>query len=147
MYFTLKNYQVLKLKNYFKSKSLFIVLHCAKLNLKDWIYIEQKLKELKVSYYKPLNKIVLKELKNSVYINYSFVINGFFLFISFDNSKKMFDIVNKLNLLFVIICFKLTNKLYSPKQLNKFQFLFFKENVIKFYKILHKSIKSSYILI
>ena len=154
MHFTLKSYQVFKLKNYFRIKSLFIVFHCAKLNLKEWVHIEQKLKKLKLSYYKPLNKVMVKELKSSLHSNYSSIINGSVLFVSFDTSSGSFsDLVTDLNHLqkslkplFIKVSLKLNNKLYSPQQLLKFQTLVYKENVFKSYKVLNKFLKFSYLL-
>ena len=153
MHFTLKSYQILKLKNYFKNKSLFIVFHCAKLNLKDWMKTEQKLKKLKLSYFKPLNKITVKELKNSIYSNYSSIINGSVLFVSFEAGKDSQEMVQNLNELekslkplFVTVSLKLNNKLYSPQQLSKFQTFGYKENMFKFHKVLNKSLKTSYVL-
>ena len=154
MHFTLKSYKVFKLKNYFKTKSLFIVFHCAKLNLKEWVHIEQKLKKLKLNYYKPLNKVTVRELKNSIYCNYSSIINGSVLFVSFDiTNDSVFDLANDLNQLqkslkplFIKVSLKLNNKLYSPQQLLKFQNLSYKKNVFKFNKVLNKFLKSSYVL-
>jgi hypothetical protein len=153
MHFNLKSYQVFKLKNYFKNKSLFIVFHCAKLNLKEWVQIEQKLKKLKLNYYKPLNKVTLKELKNSIYFNYSPIINGSVLFVSFDSSNSSSDLPHNLNQLqnslksvFIQVSLKLNNKLYSTQQLVKFQNLSYKENIFKFHKVLNKSLKTCYVL-
>ena len=154
MYFNLKNYQVLKLKNYFKNKSLFVIFHCAKLNLKGWIKTEQKLKKLNLKYYKPLNKVTLKNLKNSVYSNYSSIINGFILFVSFETNKKdsnetlhnLNELEKNLKPLFINVSLKLNNKFYSPKQLEKLQSLNYKDNMFKLHKVLNKSLKTSFVL-
>lgn len=154
MYFTLKRYQVFKLENYFKTKSLFIVFHCVKLNLTQWVHIEQKLKKLKLSYYKPSNKITVRELKNSIYCNYSFIINGLVLFVSFDTTAGSFlDLLSDLNQLqkslkplFIKVSLKLNDRLYSPQQLSKCQNLIYMKNIFKFNKTLNHFLKSSYVL-
>lgn len=152
MHFTLKSYQVLKLKNYFKNKSLFIVFHCAKLNLKEWVQIEQKLKILKLKYYKPLNKITLNELEKSVYNNYKFIMNGFVLFLNY-KSTNCFDLAYNLNQLQVNlnplltqVSLKLNSTFYSPKQLVKLQKISYKDNTLQLCKMLSQSLKMSYML-
>lgn len=153
MQFTLKSYQILKLKNYFKNKSLFIVFHCAKLNLKEWVQVEQKLKTLQLNYYKPLNKVTLIELKNSKYLNYNSLINGFVLFVSFNGNKFSSDLTQdlqqfqtRLKPLFITLSLKLNDKVYSPQQLNNFKKLSYKENMFKFCRTLNSSLKTSYVL-
>lgn len=152
MDFTLKSYQVFKIKNYFKNKSLFIVFHCAKLNLNEWVQIEQKLKIIKLKYYKPLNKITTNELEKSVYRNYKFMVNSFILFLSYD-SICCFDLAYNLNQLqinlkplLVKVSLKLNNNVYSSKQLIKFQKIGYKDNVLEFCKVLSQSLKISYVL-
>lgn len=152
MHLTLKSYQVLKLKNYFKNKSLFIVFHCAKLNLKEWVQIEQKLKLLNLKYYKPLNKITINELEKSIHCNYKFMMNGFVVFLSY-NCISHCDIAYNLNYiqvslkpLLIQVSLKLNNKIYSSKQLVKFQKISYKDNVLQLCKVLNQSLKMSYVL-
>ena len=84
MKFNLKKYQIFKLKIYLKEKD-FLIFHCAKLNLKQWIIIEQQLKKLNLKYYKPLNGISLKILNTSTHKYFSHLINGPVLFIEYDS--------------------------------------------------------------
>jgi hypothetical protein len=152
MDFTLKSYQVFKLKSYFKNKSLFIVFHCAKLNLNEWVQIEQKLKKLKLKYYKPLNKMTINELEKSVYCHYKFMVNSFILFLSYD-CISCFDLAYNLNQLqvnlkplLIKVSLKLNNQFYSSKQLIKFQQIGYKDNALEFCKVLSQSLKISYVL-
>lgn len=147
MDFTLKNYQVLKFKNYFKNKSLFLVFHCAKLNSKEWSETDQKLKRSKLNYYKPLNKVMLKELKSSIYINYNPIINSSLLFISLKDTHNLIKLNNNLQPLFVNVCLKLNNRLYSIQQLNKVQNLSYTKNVFKCYKRSNTFLKFSHIFV
>ena len=146
MYFTLKSYQTLKFKNYFKNQSLFLMYHCAKLNLKDWSKIDQKLTKLELNYYKPLNKVTLKELKNSIYSNYSPIINSSLLFVTLNNMHNLIKLNNNLKPLFVNVCLKLNNKFYSIQQLNKFQNLSYNTNLLKYYKRSNKFLKFSHVM-
>jgi hypothetical protein len=149
MHFNLKSYQVLRLKNYVKNKSLFIVFHCAKLNLKEWVQIEQKLKILKVKYYKPLNKITRNELDKSIYCNYKFMMHGFILFLSLNCSNLIYnlhDIQISLKPLLIKVSVKLNNKFYSPTQLFKFQKISYTNNILQFYIVLNRSFKITYLL-
>ena len=152
MDFNLKSYQVLKLKNHFKNKSFFIVFYCAKLNLKEWVQIEQKLKMLKLKYYKPLNKITVNELKRSIYCNYKFMINSVVLFLSYkcvsscDLTYNLNFIQINLKPLLIKVSLKLNNTFYSSKQLIKFQKLSYNDNALIFFKVLNQSLKIGYVL-
>ena len=147
MYFTLKDYQTLKFKNYFKTRSLFLIYHCAKLNLKDWSKTDQKLIKLKLNYYKPLNKVTLKELKNSIYSNYSPIINSSLLFLTINSMYNLTKLNNSLKPLFINVCLKLNNKFYSTQQLDKFQNLSYTKNTLKYYKGSNRFLKLSHLLI
>ena len=146
MHFTLKNYQTLKFKNYFKNQSLFLMYHCAKSNLKDWSKTDQKLTQLELNYYKPLNKVTLKELKNSIYMNYSPLINSSLLLITLNNMHNLTKLNNNLKPVFVNVCLKLNNKLYSTQYLNKFQNLSYTNNLLKYYEGSNKFLKFSHIV-
>ena len=71
MDFNLKDYQIFKLKKYFKNNSFFFLFHSAKLSLNQWIAVEQELKKLKLNYYKTINGTTLKTFEKSVYKNSS----------------------------------------------------------------------------
>jgi len=79
-----------KLTKYIKKNDLFFVFHSAKSSLDKWASVEQSLKKLNLEYYKPLNRVTSKVLKNSVFKNFSSVIGGFILFINpSDKSVKL----------------------------------------------------------
>lgn len=147
MHFTLKNYQTLKFKNYFKNQSLFLMYHCAKLNSKEWSKTDQKLIDLKLNYCKPLNKVILKELKNSIYVNYSPIINSSLMIITFNKMPNLTKLNNTLKPFFVNVCLKLNNKFYSIQQIDKFQSLSYTKNLLKCHKGSNKFFKFSHILV
>lgn len=149
MDFNSKNYQIKKLKNYFKNNSLFLLFHSAKLNSTKWIIIEQNLKKLKLNYYKPLNKTTIKSFKDSIYNNFSSSIAGFVLFVH-PNCKEpklnLKSLINGLKPSFTFFSLKLNNKIYSPSQLKGLQNLSYKQSMFNFHKVLDRQLKTTYIL-
>lgn len=111
----LKNYQIIKLKKYFKKTGLFFLFHSAKLSLTEWTLNEQNLKKLELNYYKPLNKIAIKTFKNSIFKNFSFNIIGLVFFInscSIKTELNLFSIIKFLKPSFILTSIKLNNKVY-----------------------------------
>ena len=148
MDYNLKKYQIFKTEKYFKNNNFFLFFHSSKINSKEWIKIEQKIKILKLKYYKVLNGTTLKIINNSIYKNYSKVICGLILFIK-PNFKlteiKISELNKELKLLFVLLSIKLNNKIYLPSQISNIKSFLYKKNVFNLYKTLEKSMKSTYI--
>jgi len=147
MDFNLKNYQIFKLKKYFKNNDFFFIFHSAKSNSGQWTITEQNLRKLKLSYYKTLNGTALKTLKNSIYRNISPIVTSFVVFINPKFKTKEFD----LNLLtkdlkpsFSLVALKLNNKVYSLAQLKGVKSLSYKKNVFNLHKTLDRHLKTSY---
>lgn len=149
MDFNLKNYQIFKLKKYFKKNDFFLLFHSSKSDLTKWISIEQILKSLKLNYYKPLNGTTLKIFKTSIYRNFSSLIGGFVLFVSLNYKTSEYnlqEITKNLKPSFVLISVKLNNTIYPLSQLKGLKDLSYKKNVFYFYKSLDRHLKTSYIL-
>ena len=147
MDFNLKNYQIFKLKKYFKNAGFFFLFHSAKLNLNQWTITEQNLKKLKLNYYKTLNGTTLKTLKSSIYRNFSSVVSGFVVFISprFKTTEFDFDLLIKsLKSSFSLISLKLNNKIYTPAQLKGVKSLSYKKNMFNLYSSLDRHLKTTY---
>ena len=147
MDFNLKDYQIFKLKKYFKNNDFFFLFHSAKLSLNQWTIIEQNLKKLKLSYYKTLNGTALKTLKNSIYKNISSVISSFVVFINPKFKTTEFDLdllIKNLKPSFSLISLKLNNKIYSPAQLKGVKSLSYKKNMFNLHKSLDRHLKTSY---
>jgi len=149
MDFNLKNYQIIKLKKYFKNTGFFLLFHSVKLDLIKWAIREQNLKKLKLNYYKPLNKIWITTFKNSIYKNFSSSIGGFILIIN-PNYKltelNLQSTIKNLKPWFILISVKLNNKIYSFSQLKGMQSLSYKKNIFNLYKTFDKQLKMSYVL-
>jgi len=125
------------------------LFHSAKSNLNKWTSVEQNLKKLKLSYYKPLNGTTVKTLKTSVYQNFSAVVNGFVLFINLNHKTTGLDYnstIKNLKSSFSLISVKLNNKIYSPVQLRGIKKLSHKQTQFVLYKTLSKHLKTSYVL-
>lgn len=149
MDFKFKAYQKVKLKKYFKNNELSLLFHSTKLNLTKWMIIEQNLKRLKLSYYKPLNKITAKILKNSIFKNVSSNIVGFILFVKARYKSTNLNLpylIKNLKSSFTLVSFKLNNKIYSNTQVKGLHDLSYRKSVFSLYKVLDKHLKASYIL-
>ena len=144
MDFNLKNYQNIKLKNFFKTNSLVFWFHSAKLDSNQWIYIEQNLKKLKLHHLKISNHITSKRLKNSIFTNLSVVVHSFILLVSsnFKKTELMFNSIRKsFQHPFELILIKLNNKIYSTSELKGLKNFSYKKNVFNLYKSLDHHLK------
>lgn len=149
MDFNSKSYQIFKLKKYLKKNDIFFLFHSAKLDSVKWTSTEQTLKKFNLEYYKPLNKIASKTLKNSVYNNFDSSIGGFLLFVNPINNEvplQLTNIAKSLKPSFVLIGVKLNNRIYSTTQLRNLNLLSHNKSVFDLHKTLDKYLKSTYTL-
>lgn len=149
MDFNSKDYQSVKLKKFFKTNDLFFLFHSAKLDLNEWTQTEQKLKKLKLKYFKALNGTTLKLFKTSIYQNLSPIVCGFVLFINSNFKTTVIELkpVKKdLKPSFELISVKLNNKVYSTSQLKGLNVLSYRTNIFNLYKSLDRHLKTSYVL-
>ena len=149
MDFNSKDYQNVKLKNFFKTNGFFLLFHSAKLDLNQWIHTEQNLKKLKLNYSKALNGITLKLFKKSIYKNISPIVSSFILFINsnFKTTNLQLSAIKKdLKPSFKLISVKLNNKMYSTSQLKGLDNFSYKKNVFNLYNSLDQHLKTSYVL-
>ena len=149
MDFNFKDYQIIKLKEYFKNNEFFFLFHSAKLSSRKWTLVEQNLKKLKLTYSKSLNKTIVKIYKNSIYKNFSSSIRGFILFISPRSKKNKLNIeliLKNLKPSFTLISVKLRNRIYPTSQIRDVKELSYKKSVFNLYKVLDKQLKTSYLL-
>jgi len=149
MDFNSKDYQNVKLKNFFKTNGFFLWFHSAKLDLNQWTYTEQNLKKLKLNYSKALNGITLKLFKNSIYTNIRPIVCSFVLFINSDHKTtelQLDSMENNLKPSFKLISVKLNNKIYSTSQLKGLNDFSYKKSVFNLYGSLDQHLKTSYVL-
>lgn len=147
MDFNLKDYQIFKLKKYFKNNGFFFLFHSAKLSLNQWIAIEQELKKLKLNYYKTLNGTTLKAFEKSIYKNSSPLITNFVILIDSKFKTTEFNLerlIKDLKPSFSLISLKLNNKIYSSAQLKGVKSLSYKKNMFNLHRSLDQHLKTSY---
>lgn len=147
MDFNLKDYQIFKLKKYFKNNGFFFLFHSAKLSLNQWLTVEQELKKLKLNYYKTLNGTTLKTFEKSIYKNFSPIVTNFVILIDSKFKTTEFDLdrlTKDLKPSFSLISLKLNNKIYSSAQLKGVKSLSYKKNMFNLHRSLDQHLKTSY---
>lgn len=144
-----KDYERIKLQKLLKTNDFFFLYHCSKLNLNHWLYIEQKLKKLKLKYSKTLNSTALKLFKNSIYKNLTPIIQGFVLFVNsnYRTAELRLNALQKdLKPSFELIAIKLNNKTYATFQLKGLKTFSYNRNVFNLHQSLDRYLKTTYLL-
>ena len=144
---TLRKYQAIKINSYIKTNTFLLFFLTNKSKNVSWRKNEQTLKKLKLTYYKTINKIVLKKFKDSIYKNFTALISGVILLIT-TNSKQLKNFENIRKILqnnFSLISLKLNNKIYSVNEVTKISVFSYKKNLFGFYQSLEKYLKINHI--
>ena len=118
----IKEYERIKIKKYLKKNQLFFLLNGVTTDSSSWKNIEQSLNSVGFLFFKNLNNITNKELKNSTFKNIKEMLNGpTFLMsprIEADLSKDV--LFSKLSSLkFTMLAIKMNNKIYPCNLLKK----------------------------
>lgn len=71
-----KDYQIVKIRNYFWEKNLYFFVHGNSKSLNNKIVLDQNLKSIHLYYYKLCVKVCKKVLKDSIYKNIRWVVNN-----------------------------------------------------------------------
>ena len=151
MNLNIKSYNATKLKKNFKNINFFVIIQSSNLSLTKSIQIKQNFKKFQFSYYKILDKTTAKNLKTSIFTNFSSIICGFILIVNinanFKKAKLNFEVIAKsLKPTLSLISFKLNNKVYLIKQLKE-KNLSYKISIFRLYIIIHSLLKTLYKLI
>lgn len=145
MDFTPKKHKLTKIKEFIKTNNLIFIYNGINQNYRNWVISEQKMKTLNINYYKIFNKITLKILNESVYCNIATSIDGITFFIkpnlSNKNIPKDSELAQLNLLLFVLVAWKLNNKIYSVKQLNNLNVTDCKVNSLLFFQFRSANLK------
>lgn len=145
---TLKKYQTIKINSYIKINTFLLFFQSNKSKNISWKKNEQTLKKLKLTYYKTINKIVLRKFKNSIYKNFTTLISGVILLVTTTDKKRFekFEKIKKtLQSNFSLISVKLNNKIYSVNELQKISYLSHTQNLFIFYQSLERFLKVNYV--
>ena len=143
----LKTYKLYKVKNFIKNPPLILIFHTLNLKTTDWLKIEQNLINSDLKYYKIRNTLAKHVLKNSVFLNFSTVLNGSLCFIYPKNNKNFnnnFQKLSKISKTMPILTLKLNKKMYSSPQLSNISTLNYKKNISILNKTLKTFIKTPY---
>jgi hypothetical protein len=137
MKLNIKDYKIVKMKEYFKSGNLFFFVNGLNQNSLDWLRIEQELKTIGFSYYKVLNKTTIKTLNTSIYTNINPVIKGSTFLIKPQKTKrfsKQTTLKTFNSLFFELLVVKFNNKIYSANALKSTYSLEYKETKLLLYQ-------------
>lgn len=148
MKLSVKDYKIIKTKNYFKTNNLFFFANGINRNSLNWLVAEQKLKTIGFNYYKVLNKPTIKTLNNSVYTYISFMVKGStFLLKPYLNKPFIkHTILNTFNpLFFELLSIKFNNKIYSANSFKSVYSLEYRETKLLLYQFSLAHLKTCYI--
>lgn len=150
MQFNLKDYQLLKTKQYLKKNDFLLLSVGANQKAQNWISTEQVLYQLKLNYYKIYNNITIKIIKNSIYKNSLNIINSTFFFFKpvtneLLNKKRLLQSLNLIQL--NVLAIKLNKKIYTLSQSKNIKSFNYKTNISVMYQFLITNLKSSYTMI
>lgn len=142
-----KIYQFKKTKLYLKNNNLLFFSNGINQTSKNWVKIEQGLQKLKLIYYKSYNKLTLKILLTSIFLNFDKIVSGPFFFLKpdqnfFEKYKIISFLENFKSLFFSLLAIKVNNKIYSLLQINNINSFKYKSSIILLYQFLTVNLKN-----
>lgn len=142
-----KIYQFKKTKSYLKKNSFLFFANGINQISENWVYVEQGLQKLNLIYYKSYNKLTIKILSISIFLNFSKIVNGPFFFLKPDQRFfKKYKIIlfneNFKSLFFSLLAMKINNKVYSLSQINNINSLKYKSNITLLHQFLIINLKN-----
>jgi len=142
-----KIYQFKKTKFYLKKNSFLFLANGISQISENWVQVEQGLQKLNLIYYKSYNKLTIKILSISIFLNFSKIVNGPFFFLKPD--QKFFEKYNVIlfnenfkYLFFSLLAIKIHNKVYSLLQIKNINSLKYKSNITLLYQFLIINLKN-----
>ena len=146
-----KSYQNIKIKRFLKDNSILLFYNGVNQKAINWVKLEQKLKTINLNYYKVYNKIALTIFNNSIFLNFTNLINGSFFLLTPKNkillTKKVINKETIEFLKFSLLSIKFNKKVYSIKQIKKLNLFDYKKTVSIFYQFFLVNLKFLKILI
>ena len=137
MDFNLKTYKCFKIKRYFKTIHFFCFFHGTSISNENWVKIEQIFANNGLTYFRILNKIMINTLSNSIFKNLTLLIHGPIILLNSNNANLTFKELENINPSMKLLGFRLNNRVYSKKQVEKLKKLSYLENISGF----HNSLK------
>ena len=145
MKFDLKIYKNRKIKDNFKTTSLFIFYHTTSLNVTNWLKIDQDLFKIKLSYYRFYTNLANNAIKNSIFKGLIKLLSGPVLFVKIKKELNFpLKSFTNINPFLTFLCIRLNNRVYSLSQLKKFKNFNFFQNMIILQNFLKTILKLPY---
>lgn len=145
MELTTKEYKTLVLKRYLKNNIIFFVCG-SNSKSKDWLTIEQVIKNYNYRHYRISTKFSVKTLKYSILFNIQAVTSSNTFLMEPNNKIELkttiFSAIKQF--LFFILSIKLNNKIYSIGQINNINSFHYFNNKLIFYRFNIAHIKLIY---
>jgi hypothetical protein len=133
MEFNLIYYKIFKVKYMLKFTPLFFFFNSTRLKSRNWVFVEQSLKAIKLSYYKVYNISTNSLVNHSIFKNGNkLLVNGTTLFVD-KNTNKDFPLATKLanaHPLLVFLSTKINNRIYSNFQIQTINFSSYNQNLL-----------------
>ena len=140
----LKEFQRKKLKKNLIKNKVFFICNNTTISTEKFMRLEQKLKELNLSYYKVSNKLLKVFFKESIFKNYTNSISGPILFIEFRHlmNYHLLKILRELKIYNVnILYLHFRHKIYSTNQIKDLSHLNYKKTMVSFQNTLKNLLK------
>lgn len=147
MKFTVKTYKHLTLKIYFKEFGFFFLYNT--IVQKNNFKIPQELKTLELRHCKLYNTLAIIIMQNSIYRNYTSLINGLVMIVLPKTTMNLNTLV-QFNDIVTPVGVKINNKIYSIKQINlviKFKYMKDSLDLIKTVKLSLRVLKFSNLIL
>jgi hypothetical protein len=153
MEFNLIDYKVFKIKYMLKFINLFFFFNSTRLKSRNWVFVEQALNSIKLSYYKVYNISTNKIINNSIFKNGNkLIVNGTTLFVTQNpkkaNNKSFLSSTKTVNAhpLLIFLSAKINNKVYSSVQIEKINFSSYNKNLSIFCYSIKRNLKKQFII-
>lgn len=134
MELNLKNFRIIKNKNYLKNTHIFLIYSGINSDSKNYRVTQQEFSKLDLNYYNIFNQAARKALLNSTMANLIPTIAGTTFFIEPKVSKKVqiknyfIKNIQTKPINFTLLAIKLNNKIYSGPQFKRVKSLSYLEN-------------------
>ena len=129
-----------------KQKDFIFFFQTTNLTAPDKLKMEQKFSEKSIGSYKTHNNSAKIVLQNSIFLNFSGLINGTSC-LNFYNNKFIdnnFKNSSNFNSIMILTAVKVNKKIYSRNQLKKLLTINYLKNITLFNKTLKKIVKQPY---
>jgi len=133
-----KSCKALKIKNIFKKYKLVFIFNSV--NKKNWLTIEQILKNLKLNYYKVQKSVFCNVFKNSTYDNCNLLLKGITVFIQ-SKTNILIENMVKIKKYLSLIGIKLNKKYYTNYHLVKLQNLDYEKTLFILMQLLKRNLQ------